>query len=85
MTGVQTCALPIWIDDYGRLVRGRVANIARAGVSVPIRCAGELWGAVLPSTSGADPIPRGAEMMLTRIARRAAALAVREKALLTAV
>jgi GAF domain-containing protein len=81
---------PARIDDYGRLVSGRVANIARAGrytssVCVPIRCAGELWGAVLASTSGADPIPRGAEMMLTRIARRAAALAVREKASLTAV
>jgi methyl-accepting chemotaxis protein len=72
---------PARIDDYGRLDGDRMAAIARQGrytssVCVPVRCRGEVWGAVLAATSNVDPIRRGAEMILTRIARRAASLAM---------
>ncbi len=76
---------PARIDDYGRLAGDRVARIARAGgytssVCVPIRTGGALWGAVLAATSADHPIARGAEITLTRVARRAAALAMRADA-----
>ncbi len=79
---------PARIDDYRRLTGGQVAQIARAGgytssVCVPIRRGGELWGAVLAATSATDPIPRGAETVLTRVARRAAAVAARTDASLS--
>jgi methyl-accepting chemotaxis protein len=75
---------PARIDDYGRLDSEAVAYIARLGgykssVCVPIRRNGELWGAVLVATATDAVIPRGAEMLLTRVARRAAALAAHEQ------
>ena len=71
---------PARIDDYGKLEGDRIAAIARQGrytssVCVPVRCRGEVWGAVLAATAMPEPIARGAEMFLTRIARHAAVLA----------
>jgi methyl-accepting chemotaxis protein len=79
---------PARIDDYGRLDSEAVAYIARLGgykssVCVPIRRNGELWGAVLVATATDAVIPRGAEMLLTRVARRAAALAAHEQLTVT--
>jgi chromosome segregation ATPase len=72
---------PARVDDYASLKRDQVAPEARAGtysssVCVPITIGTDVWGAVLVASSRAEPIARGAEMVLARIARRAAVLVV---------
>lgn len=69
---------PARVDDDAGLTQGRAhSGSYTSSVCVPIHIGGTLWGAVLVASSGTEPIARGAETVLTRIARRAAMLAAR--------
>jgi signal transduction histidine kinase len=56
------------IDDYSELDGELAATVRRIGIrstaGVPIVVAGRLWGAMMVSTTGPDPLPVGTEALL---------------------
>ncbi len=56
------------IDDYSELDGELAATVRRIGIrstaGIPVVVAGHLWGAMVVSTTGPDPLPVGTEAML---------------------